>query len=221
MWLSQGEEFWPKCTFLGESDEVLNEKKKSSIVLSTVESSQGNLEQVIDISRFNSFTRLVRVTAMVQRFIKNCRKKGNANKVHGAITSEEMQTAEYLWIRNVQLQFNGEKGKKVLKSLGSYKENGLIRCKCRLENADLEFDTRNPIVMPRDHKLTELIIQDCHNRVKHLKVRSTLAEVRTKYWIPRGRQVVKKILHRCKICIRHEGKSYNAPATAALPEFRA
>eukprot|EP00112_Aurelia_sp_Birch-Aquarium-sp1_P020087 Seg509.12 transcript_id=Seg509.12/GoldUCD/mRNA.D3Y31 product="hypothetical protein" protein_id=Seg509.12/GoldUCD/D3Y31 len=165
--------------------------------------------------------RLIRVTAMVQRFIKNCRMKGNANKVLGAITSEEMQTAEDLWIRNVQLLFSGEKGKKMLKSLCAYEENGLIRCKSRLENADLEFDTRNPIVMPRDHKFTELIIQDCHNRVKHLKVRSTLAEVRTKYWIPRGRQLVQKILHRCKICIRHEGKPYDAPSTAALPEFRA
>ena len=48
-----------KCTFLSESDEVLSEKKKSSIVLKTVESSQGNLEQVIDISRFNSFKSLI------------------------------------------------------------------------------------------------------------------------------------------------------------------
>ena len=199
----------------------MSEKKKSSVVLTAVESSPESLEQVIEISRFNSFTRLVRVTAMVQRFIKNCMMKGHANKACGAITSEEMQTAEDLWIRNVQLLFSGEKGKKTLKSLGAYEENGLIRCKGRLENADLEFDTRNPIVLPRDHRLTELIIQDCHNRVKHLKVRSTLAEVRTKYWIPRGRQLVKKILHRCKICIRHEGKPYNTPTTAALPEFRA
>ena len=221
VWLSQGEEFWPKCTFISESVEVLSEKKKSSVVLTAVESSPESLEQVIEISRFNSFTRLVRVTAMVQRFIKNCRMKGHANKARGAITSEEMQTAEDLWIRNVQLLFSGEKGKRILKSLGAYEENGLIRCKGRLENADLEFDTRNPIVLPRDHRLTELIIQDCHNRVKHLKVRSTLAEVRTKYWIPRGRQLVKKILHRCKICIRHEGKPYNTPTTAALPEFRA
>ena len=99
----------------------------------------------------------------------------------------------------MQLQFNGEKGKRVLKSFGAYKENGLLRCKGRLENADLDFDTRNAIVMPRDHKLTELIIHACHNRVKHLKIRSTLAEVRTKYWIPRGCQLVKMILHRCKI----------------------
>ena len=67
---SQGEEFWPKCTFLSESDEILSEKKKSSIVLTAVESSQGNLEQVIDISTFNSFTRLVRVAAMVQSFAR-------------------------------------------------------------------------------------------------------------------------------------------------------
>ena len=152
MWLSQGEQFWPKRKFLSESHEVLSEKEKSSIVLTTVESSQGNLEQVIDISRFRSFTRLVRVTA-IQRFIENCKKKGNANNVHGAMTSEELETAEDLCIRNVQLLFNGEKSKEVLERLGAYEENGLIRCKGRLENADLEFDTRNLIVIPRDDKL--------------------------------------------------------------------
>ena len=54
----------------------------------------------------------------------------------------------------------------------------------------------------------------------HGGVRATLAEVRSKYWIPKGRQCVKKILSKCTICKRHEGQAYSAPQTAALPDFR-
>lgn len=54
----------------------------------------------------------------------------------------------------------------------------------------------------------------------HGGVRATLAEVRSKYWIPKGRQCVRKILSKCAICKRHEGQAYSAPQTAALPDFR-
>ena len=38
--------------------------------------------------------------------------------------------------------------------------------------------------------------------------------------MPKGRQIVKKILNQCVTCKRLIGKSYKEPATAALPEFR-
>lgn len=68
--------------------------------------------------------------------------------------------------------------------------------------------------------MTELIIRNCHTRVYHSGLRATLAELRSKYWIPRGHQSVKAILHQCSICKRHEGKAYSTPPTAELPHFR-
>ena len=47
-----------------------------------------------------------------------------------------------------------------------------------------------------------------------------LAELRSRFWVPKGRQIVKKILNQCVTCKRLIGKSYKEPATAALPEFR-
>ena len=96
----------------------------------------------------------------------------------------------------------------------------MIRCKGRLEYADLPAEAKEPIILPKDHHLTFLEIQRCHKKVLHYGVKSTLAELRTKFWVPKGRQAVKKILFRCVTCKKWEGTAYTQPATASLPEFR-
>lgn len=41
-----------------------------------------------------------------------------------------------------------------------------------------------------------------------------------RYWIPSGRQIVKRVLNKCVVCKRLEGKPYSKPVQAALPDFR-
>ena len=74
--------------------------------------------------------------------------------------------------------------------------------------------------MPKDHKLTELICLECHKTVHHDGLRATLAELRSQYWVPRGRQYVKKLLRACGKCIGAEGKSYPPAQVGDLPSFR-
>ena len=94
------------------------------------------------------------------------------------------------------------------------------RCKGRLEYADLPAEEREPIISPKDHHLTFLEIKRCHKEVLHCGVKSTLAELRTKFWVPKGIQVVKKVLSRCVKCKKWQGAAFTQPATASLPEFR-
>lgn len=82
------------------------------------------------------------------------------------------------------------------------------------------MEAQEPIILPRDHGFTTKTIEECHERVLHGGVRETLAELRSKFWVPKGRQCMKKVLSRCVICKRLEGKAYGAPRSAALPEFR-
>ena len=48
----------------------------------------------------------------------------------------------------------------------------------------------------------------------------TLVELRSEYWVPKGRQLVKKTLHQCVICKKLEGLPYKASKRAELPETR-
>ena len=53
--------------------------------------------------------------------------------------------------------------------------------------------------------------------VKHNGVKETLNNIRQEFWIIRGRNVVRKIVHSCVLCRRLEGKSYSYPQQPPLP----
>ena len=97
---------------------------------------------------------------------------------------------------------------------------GFLRCFGRLEHSDLEVEAQKPIILPKDHAYTTKTIAECHERVLHGGVRETLAELRSKFWVPKGRQQVKKVISKCVVCRTLEGKAYSTPRSAALPEFR-
>ena len=52
-------------------------------------------------------------------------------------------------------------------------------------------------------------------------VRETLTEIQSKYWILRGRSIVKSMVSHCVLCQRFEGKPFTAPPLQPLPDFRA
>jgi hypothetical protein len=43
----------------------------------------------------------------------------------------------------------------------------------------------------------------------------------TKYWVVKGRQLVKRIVGKCVTCKRLQGKSYSEAPVSDLPGFRA
>ena len=99
-------------------------------------------------------------------------------------------------------------------------DDGILRCKGRLQFSELLPETREPVILPKGHQFTVLQIQECHERVLHSGVRGTLAKMRSRFWVPKGRQAVKYVLSRCVICRKMEERSFGRPPAASLPEFR-
>ncbi|XP_053390523.1 uncharacterized protein LOC128553406 [Mercenaria mercenaria] len=99
-------------------------------------------------------------------------------------------------------------------------EQGLMRCKGRLENAKLSEGVRQPILLPQNDHLTELIIERTHKELLHNGISQTLAKTRQKFWIIHGRATVKSVLNKCVLCRRHEGGSYKMPPMSSLPSSR-
>ena len=84
----------------------------------------------------------------------------------------------------------------------------------------MEPESQQPIILPRDDKLTKLAIEECHRKTKHSGIRATLGELRSRFWVPKGRQAVKKVLKECVTCMKAQGKPFKSPPVAALPDFR-
>ena len=220
-WLQQGKEAWPKGFSLEDSTEVREERKKASVMLNVVQRNK-QIGEFIDLNRFSTLSALLRVTAYVQRFIGNLRLRRERRELClGELTAEELRSAESSWIKDAQQDLKmKENFNKTRESLNVIEQNDILVCKGRLENSELNEECKFPIILPKDHRFTNLVILDCHSRVHHCKVRSTLAELRSRFWVTQGRQYVKKIIRKCFICKKLEGKPYESPAIAPLPEFR-
>ena len=62
-------------------------------------------------------------------------------------------------------------------------ENGLLRVGGRLEHAPIENDAKHPIILPKRHHVTKLIIEYFHRASAHSGIEYTLSLIRQKYWI--------------------------------------
>ena len=51
-------------------------------------------------------------------------------------------------------------------------------------------------------------------------VKETLREIRTKFWIVKGRSLVRSVIYHFVVCQRFEGPACRAPPPPTLPEFR-
>ena len=55
---------------------------------------------------------------------------------------------------------------------------------------NVSFSVKHPAILPRQHHFTQLVIIDAHERVFHNGIKETLTEVRSRFWIVKGRQLV-------------------------------
>ena len=105
------------------------------------------------------------------------------------------------------------------KQFGLFQDHkGVWRCRGRLGNTEAPYVVKYPILLQRTHPLTTFIVRQAHARVCQNGTKETLAETRAKYWIPSGRRFVKKTVHRCVVCKRFQGLTFNNVPPPPLPE---
>jgi hypothetical protein len=240
--LQQPEDQWPNCPTV-EPDAALSEVVKNqpaithSLVTKRSESSPPDITKIINCEDFSSLTRLLRVTAYVLRFIRNIKKSlEDQNSVRGTkqidLSATEINAAEIVLVRSVQnISFSSEidfltkkKDESTpnrVRQFGLFlDDNKLLRCKGRINNANVSKDSKNPMLLPTRHPIVDLIVRDVHQLVKHNGIRDTLTTIRERFWILRGRQVVKRVLRRCVVCRKAEGAAYGVPPPPDLPPSR-
>ena len=208
---------WPVSQII-ETPESSEEEKKVLVTVANV-NTEDKVSNLIDVCKFSRLGKLVRVTSWV---IFNCQaaKNGTERRV-GELQGSEIADAEREWIERSQQELKkGRNYEDLARKLKLREDDGILRCSGRLQNSDLEHEAQYPIIIPRDHRFTRLVIEECHRKVKHSGVRSTLGELRSRFWVPKGRQVVKKILRECVTCKREQRKPFGPPPVAALLDFR-
>lgn len=208
-WLSQNADSWPLS--IPDLPDSIPELK--AVVLSTC-IEENRIETAIQST--SKFTSLIRVIAYVKRFVRNANHSSARNK--GTLTSLELRSSLQTIIRTVQstvfhLDYHNLTTKiklhhrSSLLSLNPFLDDDqLIRVGGRLQNSNMSFNAKHPIILPKGHHLTRLLIHRTHLSTIHGGPELVVTLLRRNYWIINMRSIVRQVIHKCIICFRFNAK---------------
>ena len=73
-------------------------------------------------------------------------------------------------------------------------QSGILRVGGRLENALIDYEAKHQTLLPYNHHVSSLLIMAHHELVGHFGQEYVLASLRQKYWIVKGRAMVRKVI---------------------------
>ncbi|XP_017468804.1 PREDICTED: uncharacterized protein LOC108360867 [Rhagoletis zephyria] len=111
-----------------------------------------------------------------------------------------------------------ERSSKLL-TLSPYMDDaGVIRVKGRIDSADtIPVSTRRPVILPRAHHVTDLIVSLYHRRWKHQNEGTIIAGIRRKFWIPHMRVAERRAARECQEC-KIDRAQPETPLMGPLPQ---
>ena len=201
-------------------------EERISLVMVKSSASDGS---ILEIGRWGTFVKALRVTGWVLRFMANVRTTQKDRKLTD-LTYEELIEAKKLLFKCVQKEAFSQdiqalkQGKTVYRGSAIAKldpflaEDGLLRVKGRLQQSDLTFEEKHPVILPKCH-LVHILIRHQHEKMKHAGVDTVISALRNNYWIIGLRRMMKSVKKGCISCQRVDAAACNQVA-APLPDLR-
>jgi len=200
----------------------------------------------LQAERYSSWRRLTRVTAWCFRVIGRRRAGLTGSRTDISVGSgksvavpelspEELDEAERYWIQRAQREaypseFHIVEGSdaphsgplvKLRPVIDNSMSTPILRVGGRLKEArHLPPNLRSPIILPRQHHVTRLIIRAEDDHCNHAAgTNHLLSNLASRYWIVKGRAAVKEHRTKCVLCKKRRSPPV-APLMAPLPDFR-
>lgn len=111
------------------------------------------------------------------------------------LAADELRDAEEAIIRYAQKVFLNKvflKNKQIHKLNPRRSATGLLIVGGRLTNSKQKVYAKHQLILSYEHPVSKLIVEEFHQRTGHPGVERTLADTRRRYWILKGRNLVKK-----------------------------
>ena len=170
-------------------------------------------------THYSSWHELQKGVAWILCVMDWLRNKRQPPRTSPRLKLTELQRARKLILLRVQQdQYREEaedlsRGKPIMRNSKVYRlepwldEDSLLRVGGRMMHAPFGPTSKGPILLPRDHPVTDLITRDVHqNRAGHSGREHTMGLLRQQYWIPQFRRKLDKILKTCIVCRRNNWK---------------
>lgn len=184
-------------------------RQSSNVKVSLITQNETSFYDFCD--RFSDLNKMIRVMAYINRFCYNI--KNINSKKSGYLSSKELQIALIQILRHEQsihfkqeindLNLNKENVKGALQPLHPFLDNEkILRVGGRINNASVPFSQKHPIILPKQSRITDLIIYHEHMRLLHAPPKLLLSSLNQRYWLTDGLNHIKKFVNKCLICFR-------------------
>ncbi|VDK38166.1 unnamed protein product [Gongylonema pulchrum] len=159
---------------------------------------------LIDEERFSSWNTLIDITAYALRFLRKIARAPATwfapISKSGALQVKDRKITQNCLFRQAQRHIS-KKG--VIKRDLFLDEDKLWRCGGRLTTTRLPQQEKHPIFLPRQSRITQLLLLHAHQSLLHSGVPTTLAQFCKLYWTPHRRRTTKLVMQRmCMYCRR-------------------
>ena len=131
-----------------------------------------SIKNVINIKRFNSLQKMLRITSSMKRFVNNLKRRVLKRETlkNPFVDSNELHMSQLHWISEYQESFDKRKLQVVRKALNIFcDENELFRCEGRFDipvRATLFALCKNQQITFPDHRDTHVLIKIIKNIFK-------------------------------------------------------
>ncbi|XP_072381169.1 uncharacterized protein [Diabrotica undecimpunctata] len=226
--LSKSRECWPSQVNFHSSHSTEMLEEKLPTVLSLIPVISDNIISTL-LSKFSSLIKIQKVMVYVLKFVAKLQRKNNAASFDSLNSHLEMESALRYIVKHVQadvfsdiflkIQQNSLLPKPFRKLAPFIDEYGLLRVGGRLQKSRLSFDVKHPLLLPKTHRLTDLIIEWTHQTHLHPGLKAMHYLLLQRFWILSPKSAIHRCLSKCIRCFRCRPKSYN-PFMANLPTVR-
>ena len=143
------------------------------------------------------------------------------------LTTEDIALGEIEIIQLCQMQgfsddlMTLQKGDKLKRSSHIIKLDPVVKDGVggRLHQSSLPADAKHPVILPKNHHASTLILRHIHQETGHSGRNYTLSKLRERFWVPQANSALRKILSKCVICRKLSAKP-GEQRMANLPQDR-
>lgn len=236
-WLSrfaEGKQLKSQLLCLTENDEKLVklEQKSNHRVFINISEESHVVESLL--KNHSSLSKIERIVAWIIRFKCNTRMNRNERN-YGHISVNEIRHAHQALIVAIQRIHLADVISKLLKgkqlsasnnllSLSPFiDKKGVLRVGGRIQNSQLSFETKHPIILPSNNRFTQLLFEREHRKLLHIGPQALLYLIRENYWPIGGKNIARRVVHNCITCSRNKPRMLSQimgqlPADRTIPK---
>ena len=178
-------------------------------------------------SCWNKLKKAIAWLLIITKQLKNLIKKEPLRNLRDSLSVLEMKHAETWILKYVQSQhfeaelkdlrsFNHVKPSSSIYRLSPILNSDNLLCVGgRLNHGSIEEYKKHPIVLPRNHHITEILVRHYHVKAGHSGKELVMSHIRERFWILGARRIIRQIQNQCFTC----RKLYSKPLIQRMADL--